>query len=191
MREFIYKEDSKTKEKFDELMENPTSNLKRELKKLIKKDPYCINAYSILYERAKDLGNFNESEKILNEAYEKAIELVTNKGEGWPDEMHWGYLENRPIMQLILVRGIRYWEKLQTEDALEIFRNLLKVCPNDNLGVRDYILAIRMNMSFEDFEKRFNKGGYYDMDLIKWFDENVDKFPDEFDWWKKKVEDDE
>lgn len=191
MREFIYKEDAKTKEKFDELMENPTSNLKRELKKLIKKDPYCINAYSILYERAKDLGNFNESEKILNEAYEKAIELVTNKGEGWPDEMHWGYLENRPIMQLILVRGIRYWEKLQTEDALEIFRNLLKVCPNDNLGVRDYILAIRMNMSFEDFEKRFNKGGYYDMDLIKWFDENVDKFPDEFDWWKKKVEDDE
>ncbi len=56
-----------------------------------------------------------------------------------------------------------------------------------NIGARDYILAIRMNMSFGQFEKRFNKDGYYDSELIKWFDKNHKKFPDEFDWWRKAV----
>ena len=44
-----------------------------------------------------------------------------------------------------------------------------------------------MNMSFEEFEKRFNKGNYYDMELSHWFDENYMRFPNEFDWWKKDM----
>jgi hypothetical protein len=45
-----------------------------------------------------------------------------------------------------------------------------------------------MNMSFEEFENRFNKGGFYDNEMVEWFDENYSKFPDEFDWWKKAIE---
>jgi len=35
--------------------------------------------------------------------------------------------------------------------------NFLKTNPNDSVEARYYILAIRMNMSFEEFENRFNK----------------------------------
>jgi len=64
----------------------------------------------------------------------------------------------------------------------------LKTNPGDNVGARDFILAIRMNMSYETFEKRFNKGGYYDTELTEWFEKNYKKYPDEFEWWEKVKE---
>jgi len=64
----------------------------------------------------------------------------------------------------------------------------LQTNPGDDVGARHLILAIKMNMSFDDFEKRFNKGGYYDSEMMEWFDKNYKKFPDEFDWWEKAVE---
>ncbi len=45
-----------------------------------------------------------------------------------------------------------------------------------------------MGMSFDDFENRFNKDGFYDTELMDWFDKNHKKFPDEFDWWEKAAE---
>ena len=45
-----------------------------------------------------------------------------------------------------------------------------------------------MDMRYENFEGRFNKDGYYDSDMIEWFDKNYKTFPDEFDWWEKAVE---
>lgn len=46
----------------------------------------------------------------------------------------------------------------------------------------------RMDMSYEDFEKRFNKSGYYDMELGEWFEENYKRFPDEFGWLEEEVQ---
>ena len=63
----------------------------------------------------------------------------------------------------------------------------MKSNPGDNVGARDNILAIRMNMTFNEFEKKFNKGGYYDNKLTDWFAKNYKKYPDEFDWWEKAV----
>ena len=45
-----------------------------------------------------------------------------------------------------------------------------------------------MNMTLEEFERRFDRGGYYDMDLSHWFDENYKRFDDEFGWWEKAIE---
>ena len=57
------------------------------------------------------------------------------------------------------------------------------------VGARFYILAIRMNLSFDEFENRFNKGGYYNKELNEWFYKNYKKFPDEFADWEKEIED--
>jgi hypothetical protein len=43
-------------------------------------------------------------------------------------------------------------------------------------------------MTFDEFEDRFNKGGFYDSDLSDWFEENYKKFPDEFADWEEAVE---
>lgn len=162
--------------------------VKRQLKKLIEKDPDFLDSYLLLYQILRDEGDLSEAEKILNEAYKRALKLIIDKEGNWPDILDWMWLENRHIIRTILNKAISLWESGERDSALDLFRKLLKTNPGDDVGARDYILAIRMNMSFEEFEKRFNKGGYYDSELLEWFDENYKKFPDEFDWWEKVVE---
>ncbi|MEA3432235.1 MAG: tetratricopeptide repeat protein [candidate division WOR-3 bacterium] len=165
-----------------------SKSIKRQLKRLIEKDPNFLDSYSLLYKILQDEGNLPEAEKVLNNAYERALKLITDKKGNWPDVLEWGWLENRHIIRAILNKAISLWKNKKFDNALDLFRKLLKTNPGDNVGTRDYILAIRMNMSFEEFENRFNKGGYYDTELSDWFDENHKRFPGEFDWWEKAIE---
>ena len=167
---------------------NNTLSVKRQLENLIKKDPDYLDSYLFLREILQEKSNSGEAEKLLDDAYRRAIELITDKKGNWPDILEWAYLENRHIIRTILNKALSLWENEETDDALELFRKLLKTNPGDNVGARDYILAIRMDMSFEDFERRFNKGGFYDNEMINWFEKNYKKFPDDFDWWEKAVE---
>lgn len=162
--------------------------LKGKLQKLIEKDPDYFDTYIMLYNILQNEGKNKNAEDILNTAYEKAIKKITDKKGNWPDILEWHWLENRHIIRTILNKAIDLWIKNDTEQSLDLFRKLLKTNPGDNVGARDFILAIKMNMSFNEFEKKFNKGGFYDSDLMDWFDENYKKYPDEFDWWEKAVE---
>lgn len=165
-----------------------TKVMKRRLNQLIEEDQDFLDSYLLLYEILQSEGNLPEAEKILDNAYERALKLITDKKGSWPDVLEWGWLENRHIIRTILNKAISLWKKGEIDGALDLFRRLLKTNPGDNVGARDYILAIRMNMSFEEFENHFNKGGYYDMELSDWFDKNHKRFPDEFGWWEKAVE---
>ena len=165
-----------------------TKSTKRQLKQLIEKDHDFLDSYLLLYEILQDDGNLPEAEKILNDAYERALKLIIDKKGNWPDVLEWGWLENRHIIRTILNKAISLWKNKEIDDALDLFRKLLKTNPGDNVGARDYILAIRMNMSFEEFENRFDRGGYCDKELSDWFDKNYKRFPDEFGWWEKAIE---
>ena len=138
--------------------------MKKELRALIEQDPDFLDSYTMLYEILQDEGSFSKAEDIIGEAYQRAIKIITDKNGDWPHEMFWGYLENRHIIRAIQNRALSFWAQGKTEDALDILRRLLKSNPGDNVGARDFILAIRMDMSFEEFERRFDKGGYYDND---------------------------
>jgi len=158
------------------------------LKRLIEEDPDFLDPYLELYEIYQVENKDHKARQILNEAYERAIDLITDKQGNWPDVLLWGFLENRHIIRTILNKALLEWEDGNNDKALELLRKLLRTNPNDNVGARDYILAIRMGFSMLGFEDRFNKGGYYDMDLAIWFEEHARKFPDEFDWWFEEME---
>jgi len=162
--------------------------LKMELEKLIKKDPDFFDSYLTLFQILESEGRPSEAMKVLDEAYKRAINLITDKKGEWPDLLEWGWLENRHIIRTILNKAISLWKAGKTDDALDLFRKLLKSNPDDNIGARNYILAIRMKMSFKKFEKRFNRGGFYNSRLMDWFEENYKKFPDDFDWWDEAME---
>lgn len=157
--------------------------MEKAMKKLIKEDPEFLDPYLILHGIYQDNDKWKEADEILNEAYERAINTISDKKGNWPDLLLWGFMENRHIIRTIFNKGVSLWNNSKTDEALDIFRKLLKSNPNDNVGVRDFILAIRMDMSFEEYEERFNKGGYYDSESIKWFEQNAPKYPDEFGWW--------
>lgn len=163
-------------------------SVKKQLKNLIEKDPDFLDSYTLLHEILFREGKVKEAIKVLNEAYERAIKVITDENGNWPDVLEWGWLENRHIIRAILNKAVLSWGSNDLECALDLFRKLLRTNPGDNPGVRFYILAIRMGMSFKEFEKQFNRDGFYHTDLFDWFEENCKKFPDEFDWWEKAVE---
>ncbi|MFO7968055.1 MAG: hypothetical protein R6U44_10705 [Archaeoglobaceae archaeon] len=155
---------------------------------LIEKDPDFLDPYILLYDILKEEENPQQAEELLDNAYERAVALITDKNGNWPDILEWMHLENRHIIRTILNKAILLWENEDFKNALELFRKLLKTNPGDNVGARHYILAIRMGMTFDEFEDRFDKGGYYDTELMDWFEDNYKDFPDEFGWWEEAVE---
>jgi len=113
---------------------------------------------------------------------EKAMEII-KIGDRWPYRLEWDWIENRHIIRAILNKAIYLWAEEKNDEALELFRRLLKMNPPDQIGARFYILAIRKGISFEEFEERFNKEGKYDDSLFQWFDENFKEYMDEFKEW--------
>jgi len=187
-REYVDK-DHKVMDAYYDLYERyggkNTKSIKRQLRKLIDEDPDFFDTYLLLGRILEDEGEIQEAEMILDNAYQRVLKLLTDKNGDWPDVLEWGWLENRHIIRTVLNKAIALWENGELDNALDLFRKLLKTNPDDNAGVRTYILAIRMNMTFEGFEERFNIDGFYDGELFDWFDENYKNFLDEFDWWIK------
>jgi len=194
VKEFYDKSHSSVALKFYDIVEMyydenvDVEQIKNELKALIKRDPDYFDPYLLLYEILLKEGKRREAEEILNEAYKRAIEIITDEKGNWPDVMLWSWLENRHIIRTIVEKSLLLWENKKENEALDLFRKLLKTNPNDNPGVRFYILAIKMGMSLNKFEQRFNKGGFYDEELFEWFENNYTNFPEEFEWWVKAIE---
>ncbi len=159
------------------------------LKKIIQADPTYFDPYNSLVDLLMLSGKESEAFSYIKQASQKALSRIVDRKGTWPDRLKWSIIENRHIIKAIFNRAILYWDEGQSEEALNLLRKLLRSNPHDNIGARDYILAIKMNMTYDEFEERFNKDGFYDLDLVEWFDKNYKKFPDEFDWWERRIKD--
>lgn len=111
-------------------------------KKALALEPYNFDADALVIElKAK-----NETELVIG--YAKAVQKATEymKKEGYFEEEYigdfWGVLETRPYMRL---RG-RFTEILiqcgKMGQACEECRELLRLCKNDNLGIRYQLMHI-------------------------------------------------
>lgn len=192
IEEFIASDSEVMSQYYDLLERNPSpGQLKREMLKLIKKDPMFFDPYLNLAHILEEEGNHTKSRELLKDAYVKAVRLISDKDGNWPKSLEWGFLENRHIIRAIDCWAHKLWEEGRPELALEIFRRLLRSNPNDNIGARYEILAIRMGYNADYAEKMFPgmASGFIDANkLDKWFDKNAGKFPEEFDWWLKEIE---
>ena len=167
----------KLMERFDTIKRQSAINA---LKRLIKQDPDFLEPYIILSEMHLEKRNEKKAFQVLDEAYQRAINLITDEQGNWPEGLQWGFLENRHIIRTLLQKALTDWEFENKDSALSLLRKLLKTNPNDNIGSRFYILAILQGFTFHEFEDRFNKGGFYDMELSDWFNKNCHQYPDEF-----------
>ncbi|MGD2250124.1 MAG: hypothetical protein PVF58_17105 [Candidatus Methanofastidiosia archaeon] len=62
---------------------------KKKLKKLIEKDPDFLDSYTFLHEILFRENKVEEAKKVLNEAYERALKLITDENGNWPDVLEW------------------------------------------------------------------------------------------------------
>ena len=165
-----------------------TKALERALRDLIVVDPDYYDPYLMLRDLLTKTRREAEGAALLAEAYRRALARITDASGAWPRALEWGWLENRHIIRTLLNQALADWTAGNTDAALDLLRKLLRSNPNDNIGAREYILAVRMGETFENFESRFMaEFGYDGLKMTEWFDENSPRFPDDFDWWKQAV----
>ena len=107
-------------------------------KKALRLSPDCADAYNVLAE---------ETAKTLEEAIElyrkgvQAGERAIGERAFTEDVGHfWGILETRPYMRARAGLAQCLWEAGQREEAVEHYRDLLRLNPNDNQGIRDLLM---------------------------------------------------
>lgn len=155
--------------------------IKKELNNIMSRDPDFFDAHLLLYEILQNEENRDKAEKVLTKAYGRAQKLILNEDGNWPASLAWNSVGNRHIIRVFINKALALWMGGDNDVALEIFRNLLKADPIDHVGAKEFVLAIRMNITAKDFQSRFNGEGNSDNNLDAWFKENHSKFPDEFD----------
>ena len=183
VREFVDRE-REAAEEFEKIRrlfdEGRVEELKDRLRELIKKDPHFLEPYLLLSEIYEMEGKLREAEGILEEAYKKAVELISSEGR-LPERLEWKHPTNRHIIKALISWGTFLWEIGEVERALEVLKEVYRMNPADEPGVRFYILAILEGMGFEEFEQTFSKEGDYDIkDLERWFEKRSKEHPEVF-----------
>lgn len=168
--------------------------LETKMRQLIKKDPDFYEPYIAIADMYVDQGMEEEARTLVYQGFCRAMKRIVDSQGRFPQNIPWGWLENRHMVRIIYQQAYECWVVGDTESALYLLRNLLRSNPNDNIGARYDILAIRLKLD-TDYEYRFatpDISGYMDAFKVhKWFEKESKKFPDEFDWWWKIVEPEE
>jgi tetratricopeptide (TPR) repeat protein len=117
-------------------------------------DPDYVQTYVGFVNLYASLKKKDKADENIKIAFEKTIK----KFPKWPKEMFWGVLENRAYMRAIQFRADLYWDSGEKEKAIELFRILLKLNPNDNQGVRYEIAGLYAGINGEEVNKMTDRG---------------------------------
>jgi len=109
--------------------------------------PDCADAYVLLAEMTRDLGQATELNRKAVEAGERAL----GKKAFTEDVGHfWGILETRPYMRARLALAQCQWTSAKRDEAIENYRGMLLLNPGDNQGVRYLLAACLLDVSRDD-----------------------------------------
>lgn len=161
--------------------------IERRMKAFIQQDPDFLDPYIVLYENHRRRYKTDKAMLILNEAYQRALSMVLDTKGNWPDQLAWGWLENRHIIRTFLSRAEALYEFYFHEEALALYRNILRTDPRDAGGARFQILALRMGMPRTKFTHDFGRRDADGMKQHRWFERHHGKFPEEWqglDWYE-------
>lgn len=127
-------------------------------KKALEISPNCADAYVLLAEEtAASLDEGIELYRKGVEAGERALgKKVFKEDVGY----FWGLLETRPYMRARAGLAQRLWETGKHEEAVEHYRDMLRLNPNDNQGIRDLLMPCLIELDRdEDAERLFEQYG--------------------------------
>lgn len=87
-----------------------------------------------------DTGKPIEGNALVIKAHKLAVESIPDNFVPGIDQLHWGHLENRPLLRTFHAYGLELMKEQNFEKAIKEFDFILKVNPNDNQGVRHLVI---------------------------------------------------
>lgn len=109
------------------------------LKKIISNNPYHIDAYHHLSLIKEELGLDFEAYLCCREAVRIGMSVLPEQFSWKSSKLPWLTLDNRPFLRAYHTLGLWLEKRQEIEEAISVFKNMLSVCPGDNIGVR-YLL---------------------------------------------------
>jgi hypothetical protein len=166
----------------------PDAALVQALTEMIERDPDYYDPYLLLASIQAQQEDPELTLRLIETAYQRALARILDQQGNWPQFLEGGWPQNQHIIRTFVDTSIAFWMQGSADSALILLRHLLRSNPNDQLDVRETILAIRLGLSFSEYQKTIlaafgDDGDKYD----DWFNANSPQFPEEFDWWKKAV----
>jgi len=89
------------------------------------------------------------------EYYQKAVDLISNYlGKDWQKKkLEWKIIENRPYLRALHGLCLVEWRNKNFKEAGKLAELLLKICSNDNLGLRFIIDEIKQEKEWKEDEE--------------------------------------
>ncbi|WP_134707075.1 tetratricopeptide repeat protein [Rahnella sp. CJA17(1/100)] len=117
------------------------------IRKAIKKSPLCADAYSFYYEIFEE----PPESKIQNlETALYAANIALGKDFQEFAGRFWGFVETRPYMRAKAALAEALWESGNFYPAMANYREMLKLNPNDNQGIRHLLTSYYLELEMVD-----------------------------------------
>lgn len=130
-------------------------------RKALDLSPLCADAYVLLAQETA--GNLDEAIEFYRQGV-KAGEKAIGKAAFRDDVGHfWGVLETRPYMRARQGLAQTLWDKGVRDEAVTHYRDMLRLNPNDNQGIRYLLLDCFLILGCDDdatkLIKRYKEDG--------------------------------
>ena len=186
-REFTDKDRAVMSEYYEIL---DTDHDTEDIRKLIKRDPDFYDPYLYVANDLRKLGRETEARELEDEVFKRASRRVEDKEGNWPDEMRWGFLENRHVIRALMTGADNLWRDGKTEETLVVYRKLFRSNLNDNIGARYAIIALRLGLPYEEYMRQVWPQSRMPAEhMDTWFRKHAPKFPEELVEWKQYCKD--
>jgi len=127
---------------------------KKIFEEIVAEDNKNIDAYLGLAIANKLLNNEENYHKNIDNAFK----ITKEKFKKWPEELTWGYLDNRPYLRSIAMKAESFWNLNKEKETIELYKLLLKLSPNDNQGIRYLLAALYAGIDGDDVNYLTDKG---------------------------------
>lgn len=124
---------------------NPTI-ARRMFRSLIRRYPEHVDAHHHLALAYFRDGKAKKAAEAWKPGMEFALKLLPNGFSMSRDQLPWGFIENRPFLRMYHSYGLSLMRLRKTEQALEVFENILSLNPHDNQGARALVVECNFEL---------------------------------------------
>jgi len=124
-----------------------------QLWRLVERDPRCILANNELGRLQFDQDDSPEGAAQALPVYEVSVAAGEQAlPPGFDGVLSWGELDNRPFLRALHVYGLCLWRLERFDEALAVFRRMLRLNPDDNQGIRFLVESVEAREQWKPLE---------------------------------------